>query len=102
MTNQTTSEPTTNGARRPRTAFTGIARWEEPPPRATGPGSAVYAELVETLRAHPGQWAVAWEAANSSSVATTLREKGLEVATRSNRTDPPTWTIYARWPEGQG
>ena len=102
MTDQDT-DPTTNGGRfrRPRTPFTGLARWEDPPPRTTGPGNVAYTELVEVLKARPGQWAVAWEDAKTPSVATTLRDKGLEVATRTNGTDPPTWTIYTRWPEGQ-
>lgn len=101
LTTPTTHPAEGNGNAPERKYLEGIVRWEDPPPPAMGPmRPGIYAEVVEELRANPGRWAVLWTDAKHASVADALRKRGCQVASRSNRTEPKTYTIYARYVGG--
>ena len=74
--------------------------WQDPP-KGRGGRSLNYAVLIETLKAHPGRWALIANDWKTSAGPAAFRQNGCEVTTRRNKDDKDgekTWSIYARYP----
>jgi hypothetical protein len=60
-----------------------------------------YDEIAETLRQHPGKWALVLEGvSNKSGPLAALTKRGLVARGRSREEDRSLHDIYAMYPEG--
>lgn len=71
--------------------------WAEPPSRSSSGAVANYAPFVETLRQHPGEWAILRHDATTGKVQDLRNVKGVEVTSRPNGDGSGTSTVWAKW-----
>lgn len=74
--------------------------WQDPPSRSGG-RSADYDLVIESLKAHPGRWALITADWKTSVAPTAFRQQGCETTTRRNKDEKGTaksWSVYARCP----
>jgi len=70
--------------------------WEDPPSSYARQPSGAIRAFIETLKEHPGKWAVyKRDAKSSNSTHYTLRHPGTEWTERRN--GDGTISVYARW-----
>lgn len=72
--------------------------WEEPPPIKRDrrvPGKTQ--RFIAALRERPGEWAVYRRDHSTAPAGKYSKYPDVQWSVRKNDTDPPTWTLYARW-----
>lgn len=72
--------------------------WQDPPARNSARGND-YTETIETLKAHPGRWALVLKEWKTSAAPAAFRQAGCQATTRQNKgKDQKTYSVYARYP----